>query len=71
APASHQALNAGCALLIRPTKSQRVGLIRRASVASGVECRMRFAYPAYKIAACRPDKTRQRRIRRYIPDAAT
>ncbi|OKT24986.1 ribonucleoside diphosphate reductase 1 subunit beta, partial [Escherichia coli] len=33
--------------------------------------RMRFAYPAYKIAACRPDKTRQRRIRRYIPDAAT
>ncbi|OKT25190.1 ribonucleoside diphosreductase [Escherichia coli] len=27
-------------------------------------CRMRFAYPAYKIAACRPDKTRQRRIRR-------
>ncbi|TZB57671.1 hypothetical protein E0K67_11655, partial [Escherichia coli] len=47
------------------------GLIRRASVASGVECRMRFAYPAYKIAACRPDKTRQRRIRRYIPDAAT
>ncbi|OUK50030.1 ribonucleoside diphosphate reductase 1 subunit beta [Escherichia coli] len=51
-------------MLIRPTKSQRVGLIRRASVASGVECRMRFAYPAYKIAACRPDKTRQRRIRR-------
>ncbi|CDK83496.1 ribonucleoside diphosphate reductase 1 subunit beta [Escherichia coli] len=51
-------------MLIRPTKSQRVGLIRRASVASGVECRMRFAYPAYKIAARRPDKTRQRRIRR-------
>ncbi|ESD66734.1 hypothetical protein HMPREF1608_03907 [Escherichia coli 908525] len=45
-------------MLIRPTKSQRVGLIRRVSVASGGECRMRFAYPAYKIAACRPDKTR-------------
>jgi len=30
---------------------------------------MRFAYPAYKIAACRPDKTRQRRIRRWMPDA--
>ncbi|OKX26029.1 ribonucleoside diphosreductase [Escherichia coli] len=37
----------------------------------GKKCRMRFAYPAYKIAACRPDKTRQRRIRRYIPDVAT
>ncbi|TEZ35482.1 ribonucleoside diphosphate reductase 1 subunit beta [Escherichia coli] len=58
-------------MLIRSTKSQRVGLIRRASVASGVEYRMRFAYPAYKNTARRPDKTRQRRIRRYIPDVAT
>ncbi|KXG93962.1 hypothetical protein HMPREF3041_03193 [Escherichia coli] len=51
-------------MLIRPTNPERVGLIRRASAASGGECRMRFAYPAYKIAACRPDKTRRRRIRR-------
>ncbi|TEZ80928.1 ribonucleoside diphosphate reductase 1 subunit beta [Escherichia coli] len=58
-------------MLIRPTNPERVGLIRRASAASGGECRMRFAYLAYKIAACRPDKTRRRRIRRYIPDAAT
>ncbi|MBW6087111.1 hypothetical protein HTS61_03305 [Escherichia coli] len=41
-------MNAGCALLIRPTNPERVGLIRRASAASGGECRMRFAYPAYK-----------------------
>ncbi len=34
--------------LIRPTNPERVGLIRRASAASGGECRMRFAYPAYK-----------------------
>ncbi|WP_215199777.1 hypothetical protein, partial [Escherichia coli] len=53
------------------TNPERVGLIRRASAASGGECRMRFAYPAYKSGTRRPDKTRQRRIRRYIPDAAT
>ncbi|MDN1932224.1 hypothetical protein FCZ43_23915, partial [Escherichia coli] len=43
------------------------GLIRRASVASGTECRMRrkTPYPAYGsvLGSCRPDKTRQRRIR--------
>ncbi|WP_207105656.1 hypothetical protein, partial [Escherichia sp. 12.2610] len=44
-----------------------VGLIRRVSVASGVECRMRrkTPYPAYGSVPgfCRPDNTRQRRIR--------
>ncbi|MED8860479.1 hypothetical protein RCN73_10980, partial [Escherichia marmotae] len=71
-PASHQALNAGCGVkrLIRPTVQcpDLVGLIRRVSVASGVECRMRrkTPYPAYGsvLGFCRPDKTRQRRIRR-------
>ncbi|MGA4598304.1 hypothetical protein, partial [Escherichia marmotae] len=72
ASASHQALNAGCGVkrLIRPTVQcpDLVGLIIRASVASGVECRMRrkTPYPAYGSVPgfCRPDKTRQRRIRR-------
>ncbi|HHU3369980.1 TPA: hypothetical protein ACUBEX_003059, partial [Escherichia coli] len=44
-----------------------VGLIRRVSVASGTECRMRrkTPYPAYGsvLGSCRPDKARQRRIR--------
>ncbi|MGE0888816.1 hypothetical protein AB4M26_05685, partial [Escherichia coli] len=39
---SHQAVNAGCALLIRPTNPERVGLIRRVSVASGVTYLMRL-----------------------------
>ncbi|OSL06246.1 ribonucleoside diphosphage reductase 1, beta subunit, B2 [Escherichia coli H386] len=62
---------AGCSVkrLIHPTVlcSGPVGLIRRASVASGTECRMRrkTPYPAYGsvLGSCRPDKTRQRRIR--------
>ncbi|ABE07786.1 hypothetical protein EAOG_01335 [Escherichia coli R527] len=55
--------------LIRPTVlcSDLVGLIRRVSVASGTECRMRrkTPYPSYGsvLGSCRPDKTRQRRIR--------
>ncbi|OUJ67746.1 hypothetical protein BZK35_13380, partial [Escherichia coli] len=55
--------------LIRPTVQglDLVGPIRRASVASGTECRMRrkTPYPAYGsvLGSCRPDKTRQRRIR--------
>ncbi|KXG92985.1 hypothetical protein HMPREF3041_03394 [Escherichia coli] len=43
-----------------------VGLIRRDSVASGVDCRMRrkrLIRPTFG-NGCRPDKTRQRRIRR-------
>ncbi|OKT32841.1 hypothetical protein ACN60_00970 [Escherichia coli] len=56
--------------LIRPT-ARFVGLIRRASVASGSGCRMqreRLIRPTARI--CRPDKTRQRRIRLRVPDAA-
>ncbi|NYY74628.1 hypothetical protein DMH88_13965 [Escherichia coli] len=43
-----------------------VGLIRRDSDASGVDCRMRrkrLIRPTFG-NGCRPDKTRQRRIRR-------
>ena len=44
-----------------------VGLIRRVSVASGTEYRMRrkTPYQAYGsvLGSCRPDKARQRRIR--------
>ncbi|WP_207106141.1 hypothetical protein, partial [Escherichia sp. 12.2612] len=48
-----------------------VGLIRRLSVASGSCCRMRrkrLIRPK-KRNVCRPDKTRQRRIRQLLPDA--
>ncbi|OKT53961.1 hypothetical protein ACN64_13640 [Escherichia coli] len=43
-----------------------VGLIRRASVASGVDCRMRRErlIRLHVNDSCRPDKTRKRRIRR-------
>ncbi|OKT92534.1 ribonucleoside reductase [Escherichia coli] len=46
-------------------------MIRRGSVASGAGCRMRrerLIRPTVRI--CRPDKTRQRRIRRWLSDAA-
>ncbi|MFY3768072.1 hypothetical protein, partial [Escherichia coli] len=54
-----------------------VGLIRRASVASGIwhRCRMRrkrLIRPTDGAGICRPDKTRERRIRHLasLPDAA-
>ncbi|AHM30419.1 hypothetical protein CF57_28050 [Escherichia coli] len=54
-----------------------VGLIRRASVASGIWhcCRMRrkrLIRPTEGAGICRPDKTRERRIRQsaLLPDAA-
>ncbi|EGI26999.1 ribonucleoside diphosphage reductase 1, beta subunit, B2 [Escherichia coli TA206] len=61
--------------LIRPTKKCRnLGLIRRASVASGNQCRMRrerLIRPTKENAeTVRPDKTRKRRIRQTAPDAA-
>ncbi|MQI80545.1 hypothetical protein EI001_20755, partial [Escherichia coli] len=53
------------------------GLIRRASVASGSRhcCRMRrkrLIRPTEGAGICRPDKTRERRIRQsaLLPDAA-
>ncbi|WP_332113570.1 hypothetical protein [Escherichia coli] len=48
------------------------GLIRRASVASGNDCRMRrerLIRPTV-LPLRRPDKTRQRRIRQRLSDAA-
>ncbi|TGC18732.1 hypothetical protein CRU79_03960, partial [Escherichia sp. E4385] len=56
--------------LIRPTKEMQkpVGLIRRASVASGNQSRMRrecLIRPTKEMQKLRrPDKTRKRRIRR-------
>ncbi|WP_106421826.1 hypothetical protein, partial [Escherichia coli] len=64
----HQAWCADCRMrrerLIRPTvPTPPVDLIRRASIASGMVCRLPDAaktpYPAYRSdTACRPDKMR-------------
>ncbi|MGX3971992.1 hypothetical protein [Escherichia coli] len=61
--------------LIQPTvPTPPVDLIRRASIASGMVCRLPDAaktpYPAYRSdTACRPDKMRQHRIRHGVPIA--
>src|SRR2546429_3424538 len=80
--ASHQAVGtvAGCgvnALSGLRRVREFVGLIRRASVASGSRhrCRMRrkrLIRPTEGAGICRPDKTRERRIRHLalLPDAA-
>ncbi|WP_414127013.1 hypothetical protein [Escherichia albertii] len=70
----HQALIAGCGVnaLSDLRSATAVGLIRRDSVASGVDCRMqreRLIRPTLG-NGCWPDKTRLRRIRRRLPDAA-
>ncbi|PWD34478.1 hypothetical protein AP213_22985 [Escherichia coli] len=61
--------------LIQPTKpAPIVGMIRRASVASGISARTPDAastpYPAYRTRTdCRHDKTRKRRIRHQRTNA--
>ncbi|WP_236943069.1 hypothetical protein, partial [Escherichia sp. MOD1-EC6096] len=66
ATAAHLALIAGCGVnaLSGLHSATAVGLIRRDSDASGVDCRMRrkrLIRPTFG-NDCRPDKTRQRRI---------